>query len=50
MKGTLIEINNNLQGNNNRVDETENQTNDMEHKEAKKQPIKTTKRKKSLKK
>ena len=36
IKDTLIEIRNNLQGNNNRVDETENQINDVEHKEAKK--------------
>ena len=35
MKHTLIEIKNNLQGNNSRVDEAENQINDMEHKEAK---------------
>ena len=35
MKDTLIEINNNLQGNNSRVDETENQINYLEHKEAK---------------
>ena len=34
MKDSLIEINN-LQGNNSRVDEVENQINDMEHKEAK---------------
>ena len=34
-KDTLIEIKNNLQGNNSRVDEAENQTNDLEHKEAK---------------
>ena len=34
-KNTLIEIKNNLQGNNSRVDEAENQINDMEHKEAK---------------
>ena len=33
-KDTLIEIKNNLQGNN-RVDEAENQINDLEHKEAK---------------
>ena len=33
MKGTLIEIKNNLQGNNSRVDEAKNQINDMEHKE-----------------
>ena len=35
MKDTLIEIKNNLQGNNNRVDEAENQINDLEHKEEK---------------
>ena len=35
MKGTLIEINNSLQGNNSRVDEAKNQINDLEHKEAK---------------
>ena len=34
MKDTLIEIKNNLQGNN-RVDKAENQINDLEHKEAK---------------
>ena len=33
MKATLIEIKNNLQGNNSRVDEAENQINDFEHKE-----------------
>ena len=32
---TLIEIKNNLQGNKSRVDEAENQINDLEHKEAK---------------
>ena len=32
---TLIEIKNNLQGINRRVDEPENQINDLEHKEAK---------------
>ena len=37
MKDTLIEIENNLQGNNSRVDETKNQINVLEHKEAKKQ-------------
>ena len=36
MKDTLIEIKNNLQGNNSRVDEAENQINGIEHKEAKK--------------
>ena len=35
-KDTLIEIKNNLQGNNSRMDEAENQVNDLEHKEAKK--------------
>ena len=33
MKNILIEIKNNLQGNNSRVDEAENQINDLEHKE-----------------
>ena len=35
MKDTLIKINNNLQGNNSRVDEAKNQISDLEHKEAK---------------
>ena len=35
MKDSLIEIRNNLQGNNSRVEEAENQINDLEHKEAK---------------
>ena len=34
-KDTLIGIKNNLQGNSSRVDEAENQINDLEHKEAK---------------
>ena len=34
MKDTLIEIKNNLQGNNSRVDEAQNQINDSKHKEA----------------
>ena len=34
-KDTLTEIKKNLQGNNSRVDEAENQINDLEHKEAK---------------
>ena len=34
MKDTLIKIKNNLQRNNNRMDEAENQINDLEHKEA----------------
>ena len=60
MKDTLIEIKNNLQANNSRVDEAENRINDMEHKEAKnqktkhthtpKKPIRTLRRKKSPKK
>ena len=49
MKDTLIKIRNNLQGNNSRVDEAENQINDLEHKEAKKQPIRTIRRKKNPK-
>ena len=47
MKGTIIEIKNNLQGNNSRMDKAKNQINDMEHKEAK-QPIRTTRRKKDF--
>ena len=35
MKDSLIEIKNNLQGNNRRVDEAKNQINNLEHKEAK---------------
>ena len=34
MKNTLIEIKNNLQGNNSRVGAVENQINDLEHMEA----------------
>ena len=34
MKDTLIEIKNNIQGNNSRVDEAVNQINDLENKEA----------------
>ena len=45
MKDTLIEIKNNLQGNNSRVDEAENQINDLEYKEAK-----TTRKKENPKK
>ena len=48
-KDSWTEIKNNLQGNNSRVDEAENQINDLEHKEAKK-PIRTAKRKKNTKK
>ena len=35
MKDTLLEIKNNLQGKNSRMDEEENQINDLEHREAK---------------
>ena len=35
MKATLIEIKNNLQGNNSTVDEAKNQISDLEHKEEK---------------
>ena len=45
MKDTLIEIKNNLQGTNSEGDDAENQINDLEHKEAKKQPIRTRRRK-----
>ena len=40
-KDMLIEIKNNLQGNNSRVDKTKNQINDLEHKKGKR--IKKTK-------
>ena len=46
MKDTLTETKNNLQGNNSRMDEAENQINDLEHR----QPIGTTRRKKNPKK
>ena len=48
-KDTVVEIKNNLQGNNSRVDEAENPINDLEHKESKNQPIRTTRRKKNPK-
>ena len=47
MKDTLTEMNN-LQGNNSRVDDAENQINDLEHKEVK--TIRATRRKKNPKK
>ena len=47
MKDSLVEIKNNLHGNNSRVDEAGNQINDLEHKETKIQPIRTTRRKES---
>ena len=34
-KDTLLEVNNNVQGNNSRLDEAENLINNLEHKEAK---------------
>ena len=49
MKDALIEIKNNVQGVNSRMDEAENQINDLKHKEAKKQPIRTTTRKRNPK-
>ena len=50
MKDALIEIKNNLQGNNSTVDEAKNQSNDLEHKEAKNnQSEETTIRKKESK-
>ena len=48
MKDTLIEIKNNLQENNTGVDEAENQINDLEHKEAKNQPIRTRRESKKM--
>ena len=50
MKDTLIEIKNNLQGYDNRMDEAENQINDLEHKEAKNNQSEQQKEKKNLKK
>ena len=50
MKDSFIEIKNNLQGNNSIVNKVENQINDLEYKEAKKQPIRTTRRKRNPKK
>ena len=49
MKETLIKIKNNLQGINSRVDEGENQINDLEHKEQKRHPIITARRKENPK-
>ena len=40
IKHSLIEIKNNLQGNNSRVDEAKNQINDLEHKETKNNQLK----------
>ena len=49
-KDTLIEIKNNLQGNNSTVDKAENQINNMECKETKKQTIRTRRMNESKKK
>ena len=49
-KGILIEIKNNLQGNNSTVDEAKNQFNDLGHKEAKNSQSRATRRKKNPKK
>ena len=49
-KDTLIEIKKNLQGNNSRVNEAENQINDMEYKEEKQTTNQNNKKKKESKK
>ena len=49
MKDTLIEIKNNLEGNNGRVDEAENQINNLENKEAKTSNQNNKKKKESKK-
>ena len=49
MKGTLIEIKNNLQGINSRVYEAKNQIKDLEHKEAKNNQSEQQKKKKNTK-
>ena len=45
MKFTLSETKKNLQGINSRMDEAKNQINDLKHKEAKKQPCRTRRKK-----
>ena len=50
MKDILIEIKNNLQGNNSRVDEAQNQINDLEHKEEKNNQSEQQEEKKNQKK
>ena len=50
LKDTLIKVKNNLQGNNSRVDEAENQINDLEHKEAKNNQSEQQEGKRNLKK
>ena len=44
-KDTLIEIKNNLQGNNSTVDDIESQINDLEHKEARNNQLEKKKKK-----
>ena len=50
MKDSLIEIKNNLQGNNSTVDEAETEINDLEHKEAKNNQLEQQEEKKNPKK
>ena len=50
MRDTLIERKNDIQGNYSRVNKAESQINDLEHNEAKKQAIRTSKKKKESKK
>ena len=49
MKDTLFEIKKNLQGSNGRVDEADNEINDVEHKEAKNNQSEKQEEKKNLK-
>ena len=44
MKDTVIEIKNNLQGNNSKMDEANNQISDLKHKEAKNNQAENTKK------
>ena len=44
-KDTLMEIKNNLQGSNSRVDEAKNRINNMDHNKIKKESIRTTRKK-----
>ena len=50
MKDSLIEMKNNLQGNNSKVDDAKSQINDLEHKEAKKTTTNQNKKKNESKK
>ena len=49
MKDSLTEIKNNLQGSNSRVNEAENQIDDLDHKEAKNRQSEQERRKNNLK-